>query len=247
VESKHPKIELPHPGTSYNPDYDDHQALLLKAHEAELKKLQKEEKELKKLKESVQKMTWKQIEDLWLEEMSLNQLLDAKKEGDEISELVQSLTKKSSPKDKKTKQRKRKQLMQKIKEKQSENKKKFRAQQSEIYRIKSLLKEINAKEKEVEAKKAQKELDEKQREMYEPKRLGKQKFQEADLDVKLSDELSGNLRSLKPEGNILMDSYKQMQKRNIIEPREKAKTVKKKFWKKVFDKRNAYEKTHYIK
>lgn len=47
---------------SYNPDYDDHQALLLKAHEIELKKLKKEEKELKKMKDNVIKMSWKEIE-----------------------------------------------------------------------------------------------------------------------------------------------------------------------------------------
>jgi hypothetical protein len=62
IESVHSKIELPHPGTSYNPDFDDHQQLLLKAYEIELKKLKREEKELKKLKNNVQKMTWQQIE-----------------------------------------------------------------------------------------------------------------------------------------------------------------------------------------
>jgi nucleolar protein 53 len=57
-----PKLELPHPGTSYNPDIEDHQELLLKAHLIELEKLKKEEKELKKLKESVKKMSWNEIE-----------------------------------------------------------------------------------------------------------------------------------------------------------------------------------------
>lgn len=47
---------------SYNPEYDDHQRLLIQAHEAELKKLKKEEKELKKLTTSVNKMSWKEIE-----------------------------------------------------------------------------------------------------------------------------------------------------------------------------------------
>lgn len=62
IESQNSKIELPHPGMSYNPDYDDHQKLLLKAHEIELKKLKREEKELRKLKDSVPKMSWKEIE-----------------------------------------------------------------------------------------------------------------------------------------------------------------------------------------
>lgn len=62
VESQQPKIVLPHPGTSYNPEYDDHQRLLLKAHEVELKKLKKEEKELKKWTHNIEKMSWREIE-----------------------------------------------------------------------------------------------------------------------------------------------------------------------------------------
>jgi len=43
--------------------------------------------------------------------------------------------------------------------------------------------------------------------------------------LKLSDELEGSLRLLKPEGHILEDRFKSLQKRNIIEPRVKAKRV----------------------
>ena len=57
-----PKIEIPHPGTSYNPDYDDHQDLLLKAHVIELQRLQEEQKLMRKLTVSVKKMSWDQLE-----------------------------------------------------------------------------------------------------------------------------------------------------------------------------------------
>uniref|UniRef100_A0A8C2HF31 Ribosome biogenesis protein NOP53 n=1 Tax=Cyprinus carpio TaxID=7962 RepID=A0A8C2HF31_CYPCA len=49
------------------------------------------------------------------------------------------------------------------------------------------------------------------------------RFQTPDLDVQLSDELASSLRSLKPEGSILKDRFKSLQKRNIIEPRERAR------------------------
>ena len=39
-----PAIELPHPGTSYNPTFEDHQALVKKACEVEVKELDKEAK-----------------------------------------------------------------------------------------------------------------------------------------------------------------------------------------------------------
>ena len=36
-------------------------------------------------------------------------------------------------------------------------------------------------------------------------KLSNFKFEEPDVDLKLSEELTGNLRNLKPEGNILTD------------------------------------------
>lgn len=57
-----PKLEAPHPGTSYNPDYDDHQALLLKAHLTELEKLREEQKQLRRFTSNLKKMSWTEIE-----------------------------------------------------------------------------------------------------------------------------------------------------------------------------------------
>ncbi|ELW49170.1 Glioma tumor suppressor candidate region 2 protein [Tupaia chinensis] len=60
-----------------------------------------------------------------------------------------------------------------------------------------------------------------------PRRLGRLKYQAPDIDVQLSSELSGSLRTLKPEGNILRDRFKSFQRRNMIEPRERAKFKRK--------------------
>uniref|UniRef100_A0A673UZ57 Ribosome biogenesis protein NOP53 n=1 Tax=Suricata suricatta TaxID=37032 RepID=A0A673UZ57_SURSU len=60
-----------------------------------------------------------------------------------------------------------------------------------------------------------------------PRRLGRLRYQDPDIDVQLSSELSGSLRTLKPEGNILRDRFKSFQKRNMIEPRERAKFKRK--------------------
>jgi len=45
------------------------------------------------------------------------------------------------------------------------------------------------------------EQDEKHREIYAAKRLGSLKFEENELDLKLSSEITGNLRSLKVSYN----------------------------------------------
>jgi nucleolar protein 53 len=52
----------------------------------------------------------------------------------------------------------------------------------------------------------------------EPKQLSKRKFEPPDLEFNLGKEINGNLRGIKPEGNILEDRYKSFQRRNIIEP-----------------------------
>ncbi len=59
-----------------------------------------------------------------------------------------------------------------------------------------------------------------------------------ELEIKLSNELTGNLRSIKPEGNLIEDRYKSLQKRNVIETRVKQKIVRNKKKRKRLEKRN---------
>lgn len=42
------------------------------------------------------------------------------------------------------------------------------------------------------------------------------KFKEADVDVNMADDIAGNLRNVKPESNLLVDRFKNFQKRNIL-------------------------------
>lgn len=110
-----------------------------------------------------------------------------------------------------------------LKQRQKENEKKIRIQQNEIYRIKSLKKEVDEKLKKEEENAQKKVEEEKLKNLYGQKRLSALKYEEPDLELKLSNEITGSLRTLKAEGNILRDRYKSLQKRNIIEPRERAK------------------------
>jgi nucleolar protein 53 len=77
-----PAIEVPHPGTSYNPSYEDHQDLLLEAHAIELDKLKREERRIRNLDSKIKKMTAEEIEKLWILEMS-GDLLKSDAESDE--------------------------------------------------------------------------------------------------------------------------------------------------------------------
>jgi len=57
----------------------------------------------------------------------------------------------------------------------------------------------------------------KEQKQYLPAQLSRNKFEPQEMELKLTSELTGNLRTLKPEGNVLLDRYKSLQKRNIIE------------------------------
>ena len=84
-------------------------------------------------------------------------------------------------------------------------------------RLKFLNQDIEAKEKKI-AKLQEKRAKIRAIKEKEPKQLSKRKFEPLDLEFSLGEELSGNLRGIQPEGNILEDRYKSFQRRNIIEP-----------------------------
>lgn len=67
-----------------------------------------------------------------------------------------------------------------------------------------------------ENRQSKREREEERR--VQPHRLGKHAFEEAEIDVNLPEDISGNLRNIMPEGNILKDRYKSMQRRNIVAP-----------------------------
>lgn len=64
-----------------------------------------------------------------------------------------------------------------------------------------------------------------------PKKLGSLKYEEPEMEFSMTKDISGNLKNLKVEGNLLLDRFKSMQKRNILAPAKrqthKKPTVKK--------------------
>merc|ERR1712172_67098 len=73
--------------------------------------------------------------------------------------------------------------------------------------------------------------------LHGPVRLSNYKYEPQEIEIKLSDELTGNLRNLKREGSLLEDRFKSLQRRNMIEVRVKQKTVRK-LKRKTFEKRS---------
>ena len=63
-------------------------------------------------------------------------------------------------------------------------------------------------------KKHRKKVAEKKK--FEPKRLGSLKYVDPDMDVNMPEDIVGNLRNVKTESSLLVDRFKNFQKRNIL-------------------------------
>lgn len=135
---------------------------------------------------------------------------------------------KNLKKDVKTRRKqKEQQLLQKQLSKAKLEKKKI----SDIYKIKKFNKAIEKQQKKEQLLKEKREKKKKYQ-MLEPKTLSRHKFAKPELEFHLGNEISGNLKNIKPEGNLLKDRFKSLQKRNILEPTLKQPPKKKPKYKK---------------
>ncbi|KAL3874911.1 hypothetical protein ACJMK2_037863 [Sinanodonta woodiana] len=239
-------VEVPHPGASYNPTYEDHQELLMKAHNVEKKKQKQEKRLYNALDAQFPKAGQAPTQESILAEMSAGLFGEDEEEtnveqkgqeGDDVLRL--SNNPRVRREDKKDEKQRRKEKEKKEQEKMLQKEKEERIHSSTLFRVRSIKAEILRQEKQLllKAEKRRKLQEEK---ALKTKKLGKLKYDNPDLEIKLSDELVGSLRELKPEGHLLQDRYKSLQKRNIVEPRVKAKKYRR-------YKRKLYEKkTHKI-
>lgn len=126
---------------------------------------------------------------------------------------------------KKTVKQRRKQKEQMNLEKARLAKKREKKKVTDIYKLKMLNEEIEKMEKKQktfqEIRKKKLELKKK-----EPKVLGALKYEEPDLEFNMGQEITGSLKNLKPEGNLLTNRFKSMQRRNILAPTKKQRRKK---------------------
>jgi len=116
--------------------------------------------------------------------------------------------------------RKREKLR-KQQEKERRNQKLERIRQSELYRLRSIKKNIKQLEEERSEKKERRKRRRDELAKTRPPKLSAVPYEAPDAEVQLSSELCGSLLELKPEGSLLEDRYKSMQKRGVVEPRTK--------------------------
>jgi len=230
-----PAVEVPHAGASYNPSAEEHQELLLKATMVELAK----EREAGRIERQTTAMfptrgqaptAQDRVKEMSEGIVELNNVADHPEEEEdeegneeentaETDEVDQKILK---PKTRKQKRDRRGRMFEEQKEKRL---KEAKIREMEVMRVKSLKKELS---KEDQRTQENQERREKQRveKMSGPIQLSNYKYEPQELELKLSDELTGNLRNLSPEGSLLEDRFKSMQRRNMIEVRVKQKTVR---------------------
>ncbi|XP_034941194.1 ribosome biogenesis protein NOP53 [Chelonus insularis] len=218
-----PAVEPPHPGTSYNPSYEDHQSLLHEVAEKEIK-LMKQEAHL-------DRVTTKMFKKVSPEENTKNRLRELSEglpstEGS-TSVNDQDLEKNEDPNKlsinppvknkKKTLVQRRKIREQNALASEQKQKKLEKKKISDIYRVKILNKKIANREQKSELLSKKKEKL-KALKAKETKVLSKNKFEAPDPDFQLGEELSGNLRNTQPAKSLLTDRFKSLQQRNIVAP-----------------------------
>jgi nucleolar protein 53 len=233
-----PAVRKPAAGKSYNPNFDEWQALLIKesekAVEAEKQRLQEAQEEAERMERAA-----------------------ADTESDSGEESVWESEWEGFSEDEgktKAKRPERKSLVQRNKikrrkeaERQAKHDAQMKAKEQQVQRIKALAKSVEEKEKSRDAARtmalalqaeAEGTLDVQDGEELElrKKQFGKipyvshlyplksvtniiHSIMEAPLEVVLPDELRDSLRALKPEGNLLKDRFRSMMLRGVVEPR----------------------------
>lgn len=217
-----PAVEVPHPGASYNPDLQQHQKLMRKIVDEELRNIKKQ----KKTADTKNKKTFEQLETEYMEEMK--QGLEDEDEGcclseeDDDDEDSQTMSKKSvKAENRKTqaqrnREKKMKMLM-KLKLKQKANEKGKKNEPS----VKNIIKQLKREEELTEQRRKLREDKEKKRLHHGRTRQGRIKFPTKDEVVPLPSDLTGHLREVKVEGNLLKERFNSLIRRNLIEPRSK--------------------------
>ncbi|XP_036131531.1 ribosome biogenesis protein NOP53 isoform X1 [Molossus molossus] len=252
--SQVPAVEVTPSGASYNPSFKDHQTLLWEAHEVELQR----QKEAEKLERQLALPTAEQAatQESTFEEMCQGLLEESDGEGEpgegqdkgpEVAgdqaggdqagedQAGGGTAARLSAVEKKTEQQRRREKAARKLRVQQAAVRAARLRHQELFRLRGIKAQVAQWLVEL-ARRRERRRARRLAEANKPRRLGRLKYQAPDIDVQLSSELSDSLRTLKPEGNILRDRFKSFQRRNMIEPRERAK-FKRKYKVKLVEKR----------
>nr|XP_018900303.1 PREDICTED: uncharacterized protein CG1785 [Bemisia tabaci] len=228
-----PPLPKPHPGTSYNPTLEDHNRLLQSVAEKEMRKTKKEI-ELAREVSKYRIMEPKQIEEEWMDEMMQgldnNENNEDESSSNESSELRSVNKPVTRDRKKKASQRQRKKEHER-KQRETRKKKLEKRRLADLDRVKSYSKLIDQALEIEQAKQVKLQKRKAIRDKVLTKRLSKNKFVAPAPVFSQREDITGNLRTITPVGNIAAQVLSNLQKRNMIEVTQrqlKSKKAKKK-------------------
>ena len=161
------------------------------------------------------------------------ELGEAEAEEEENEEEIEKIVIGNKPKTRRQLRDRRKKI---FADQKKEREKDVKIREIEVARVKSIKKELKATEMKTQERQEKKKAAAEEK-LHGPVRLSNYKYEPQEIEIKLTDELTGNLRNLKQEGSLLEDRFKSLQRRNMIEVRVKQKTVRK-LKRKTFQKRS---------
>eukprot|EP00743_Colponemidia_sp_Colp-15_P005161 GILK01005555.1.p1 GENE.GILK01005555.1~~GILK01005555.1.p1 ORF type:complete len:427 (-),score=118.32 GILK01005555.1:138-1418(-) len=233
--SKAPAVQLPRPGQSYNPTFEDHQDVLGEALAAELKRKTQHELYLQKLhplswrKRSKQEDAEEDGDGTTVPEADEvgNEESD---EGEDGAAAEDNNTKKSTEKYSKTERNRQARLKAKQELFEQEHVKKSIIK--DITKIPHIMKQIELEEKAHSTKqtvrnvlKQSAEEQEKHGEILKPKRIGTKLYEPKPIDYMLTEDLPKDLRTLKTNvGAAIKDRFDSIYRRAMIEPHDPLKS-----------------------
>jgi len=202
-------VEVVHPGASYNPSEEDHQVLLKKAVDEQLKKKKIYDTVMDKLKVNEDKRNIKELD----EELSLSE--DKNMDEDDTDPIKEHVNIPVIPR-KSTAERNR-EKRKKIHESNVMKSKLEKMRKNE--NVRNIFKEVEEDNKGHNEIIANRKKLKEEKGKISTKRVGKEKIGEKDIEVLLTEELPNSLRNINPSTSLIEDRFHSLQKRNIIETR----------------------------
>ncbi|CAI2352491.1 unnamed protein product [Caenorhabditis sp. 36 PRJEB53466] len=108
-----------------------------------------------------------------------------------------------------------------------------------VYRTKQIHRELDEEEKQIHEEAETRKRTKLVKKLTKRQKLGRGKFEDAEDPFLLQEELTGNLRQIKPQGHVLDDRMKSLQRRNMLPiGGDKEKKLKRSLKRKIVEKRS---------
>ncbi|KAG0365704.1 hypothetical protein BGZ54_006284 [Gamsiella multidivaricata] len=217
-----PAVKAAHPGASYNPTMQDHQGLLLLAHNEELRFIREREKVEARLaypKELDAMVPFDDQTGGLLENSEDEEEEDEEDEEDEGEEGQEGVVKGKRQKGKKSITERNRLARAAETAKKEARIRREKELMKQTNKVKEIMKTVEEEEAEAEERRLENERKKEEREKAGMKRVGRFNIPKERIHVQLQDELPESLRQLKPEGSLMKDRFQSFVERNLIEPR----------------------------